>query len=594
MTLPQLLVFAILLGAMALFIWDRWRYDIVALLALLAATVGGLVPGDQAFAGFGHPAVVTVVAIFVVSRGLINAGVVDAISRRVATAELGPTGQVALLTALVAAASAFVNNVGALALLMPVAVWMSRQSGRSPSLLLMPLAFGSLLGGMITLIGTPPNIIIAAARADAGLPAFTMFDFTPVGAGVTVVCVAAIALVGWRLTPKREGKAAPEELFRIDQYLSEVRVPEGSKAAGHTLFGLLRRLPDDAEVTVVGLVREGHRRSVPSLYEIVRAGDALIVEADAEALQALIEAGGLELGEDAGDTDTDSLRSDDVSVLEVVVPPGARMEGWSAEQLRLRERFGVNLLAVARHGHQLRQRLSRIRFLRGDILLLQGGEEALRETMGETGCLPLAERGLRLGEPRRIAPAVGIFVGAVLLAASGLLPAQIAFVAAAVAMVFSRLLTLNEAYQSIDWPIVILLGALLPLGAALETTGGAALIAEQLGRLAAQVPAPAVVGVLLVGTLLLSNVVNNAAAAVLMAPIAVELARRMGVAVDPLLMAVAVGASSAFLTPIGHQSNTLVMEPGGYRFGDYWRLGLPLSLLVTGTAVPLILWVWPL
>ena len=592
-TVDQAVVFAILSATLVLFVWGRWRYDLVALSALVLVFIAGLVPADQVFLGFGHPAVITVAAVLVLSRGLLNAGVVDTLSHYLARVGTRPTAQVASLTGIVIVCSSFMNNVGALALLLPVAVWMSRQSGRSPSLLLMPLAFASLLGGLVTLIGTPPNIIIALYRAETGLPAFGMFDFTPVGAGVALAGLLFISLLGWRLTPRREGQRAPEELFEIEDYISEMLIPEGSKFAGQTIYHLTAVMEEETEATVVGLIRGERHIPAPSPFEILQAGDILMVEAAPDDFKALIDRLGLELAECKGDCRA-TLGSEDIRLMEAVIPPDSPLPGKTAADLHLRRNYGVNLLAIARRGRRLKRRLGQTQFIIGDILLLQGSDESLQAALQAFKCLPLAERGLRVGQPRKVLPAIGIFVSAMLLTTLNLLPVHIAFVAASVIMVLTGLVSPTDIYNSIDWPIIVLLGAMFPLGHALESTGGALLIADKLLLLSKHFPPTATLAVLMVGTLLLSNVVNNAAAAVLMAPIAIMLAKGMSVSVDPFLMAVAVGASCAFLTPVGHQSNALVMAPGGYRFGDYWRFGLPLSVLVTAVAVFLIRYFWPM
>jgi len=596
MNLQQLTIFSVLGGTLILFAWNRVRYDVVAVLALLVVAVAGLVPPEQVFAGFGHPAIVTVAAVLVLSRGLLNAGVVDSIARHLARVGSRPTLQVAALTGLVTLCSGFMNNVGALALLMPIAIWMSRRGGYSPSLLLMPLAFGSLLGGTLTLIGTPPNIIIAAYREQTGMPAFGMFDFLPVGLGVTIAGLAFITLAGGRLTPKRKEAAAGEELFRISEYITELRVVEGSKFVGRPLYDLLAVTETEADVVVIGLVRGERWKQAPSTYEVLRQGDILVVEADSERIQQFVALTGLALAESVTlkGEEREKQTAGEIDTLEAVVTPESMLVGRTATSLSLRTRYGINVLAVARQGQRLRERLGKIRFVVGDILLLQGREESLQAALTELGCLPLAERGLRIGKPRKIMLALGIFGAALALAALNLLPAATALVCGAAVMVIAGILSPREAYKSIDLSIIVLLAAMLPIGMALETTGGAALIAEWLLSIARAAPPWGTLTILLVATMLLSNVVNNAAAAILAAPIAISLARGMGASADPFLMAVAIGASCAFLTPIGHQSNTLVMVPGGYKFGDYWRMGLPLSVLVVATVVTLILWVWPL
>lgn len=602
MTTEQVFIYGVLAAMLILFVWNRWRYDVVAVGGLLLTAIAGVVPANEVFSGFGHPAVITVAAMLVISRGLLNAGVIDVVARQLGRVGNRPTVQTLVLTAIVAICSGFMNNVGALALLMPVAIWMSRQSGRSPALLLMPLAFGSLLGGLMTLIGTPPNMIIAAYRAQYEGAPFGMFDFLPVGAGVALVGVLFIALVGWRLTPKIAAEDAHKELFEISAYISEVRVPENNKFVGFPLHDLLTAMTNKEDIAVVGLVRNDKRILAPSMYRVLRAGDILMVETDSDSLKSLIDDGGLEFVE--GDkekekvkdekTEEKAIASDEVSVTEAIIAPESMLIGRTAARLNLRERYGINIIAVARRGKQLKERLGRIQFLPADILLLQGSTKTLSSTLVEVGCLPLAERGLRIGQPRKVLIPVGIFAVAMALVALNVLRAEIAFSGAALALIVTKILSPNEAYKGIDWPVIVLLGAMIPVGQAFETTGGAALIAAQLHGIA-QTASPAfTLAILMIATMLLSNIINNAAAAILMAPIAVSLALSIDACTDAFLMTVVIGASCAFLTPIGHQSNAMVMAPGGYKFGDYWRMGLPLSVLVVATAVPLIMRLWPL
>ncbi len=607
----QWIVFLVLGITLGLFVWNRLRFDVVSMLALLAVAMAGLVPSDQLFAGFGHPAVITVAAVLVISQGLVNGGVVDAVARLLGKVGRNAVLQVITLTLVVALCSAFINNVGALALLMPVAIWMSRKSGRSPSLLLMPLAFGSLLGGTITLIGTPPNIIIASYR-EAG--SFGLVDFAPVGLAITVAGILFIGLIGWRLTPKRDDPAAGDKLFSVGDYVTELRVPEGSDYAGSTLHNLLTAGEGDKSVVVLALIRGDKTSPAPSTYSVLREGDLLLVEADTESLQEFVDFTGLALanvvgeeesddseeqaGEDtgkarpAGEAAETQIATGDVRLTEAIITPSSQLVGRTTNRLNLRERHGLNVVAVARQGHRLKKRLADIRFRSGDILLVQGYQDTLMGTLQQLGCLPLAERELSLGRQSNLWLAGGLFLAAIAVILSGWLTPPVALVACAVAMVLTRLLDTSEAYRAIDWSVIVLLAAMIPVGQALESTGGAALIAGQILDVAAGQAPWVALTIILVGSMLLSNVVNNAAAAVLVAPIALGISAQLGLSPDAALMAVAVGTSCAFLTPIGHQSNALVMEPGGYRFGDYWRLGLPLSAVVTVTAVPMILWVW--
>lgn len=585
----QIIVFGILLAALVLFVIGRPRYDVVALLALLVLTVTGSIPIEEAFTGFSHPAVVTVAAVLVASRGLVNGGVVDLMANVLARAGSAISHQVAALSGLVATLSAFMNNIGALAMLMPVAIQTARRDNRSPSPLLMPLAFGSLLGGLVTLIGTPPNIIVSTFRVEEQGTPFGVFDFAPVGIGVMVSGLTFIWLVGWRLIPSREGQGSREELFSISEYTSEVRIREDSPLVGKSLQDAMEEL--DVDLVVAGVARDGSTAFLPTFEEVLQADDVLIIEVSPEQLQTLSETAGMELvGSGEGDA---GLGIKGASVREAVVTADSPAAWSSAADLALRNRYGINMLAVARQGRRLKERLRDARLRPGDVLLLQGRGQSNFESLRRLGIVPMTDKELRFRDRRYLLLAVAIFGSALGSATFGLLPIEVAITAAALVMVLVRLISLRELYESIDWPVIVLLGSILPVAGALETSGGADSIAELLVGLGGQVPPWVSLAAVLIGSMLLANLVNKAAA-VLMAPIALHVAASLDASPDAFLMAVAVGASSAFLTPIGHQSNTLVMGPGGYKFSDYWRLGLPLSVIVTAVGVPLILHFWPL
>ena len=632
------LVFIVLGLTLAAFVWGRFRYDLVALAALLGSVMLGLVPGEEAFLGFGHPAVITVAAVLVISRGFERSGVVDVIAEQVLKVGERLFLQLAALTGTVVVLSGFMNNVGALALLLPVAMRLAREHDTSPSLLLMPLAFGSLLGGLTTLIGTPPNIIIATYRGSVTGENFGLFSFTPVGAAVALAGLAFILLIGWRLVPQRAGKASLDAMFDTANYLVELRVGEASKANGLTLRELQQELEET--IPVLAVVRDDKRRAGHAFFGTLREGDILLLEAGPEEMKLLEDKAGLSLGKDPEDEEKEAeeqaaeeqqkaekraerpkeekgeeqerdsnqakkeksekkeekagVDTEGLQLVEAVVRNDSMMVNHTVTQLRLHNQFGLHLVAVARDGGRLKQRLREIRFRPGDVLLLQGGESELAESLATLGCLPLASRNLTLGQPRMLLASLGIFAAAIVAILLGLLPAAVALSSAALVSLLVGVLPLREGYQAIDGPVIVLLGAMIPVGQALETSGGAALIAEAMLVWGVQWPAVVTLIGLFVLTMMLSDVINNAAAAVLMAPIAVSLANGFDASVDPFLMAVAVSASCAFLTPIGHQSNTLVMGPGGYRFGDYWKLGLPLSLVVLAVAIPMILLVWPL
>ena len=589
MSLDQWLIFGVLAGAMALFVVGRPRYDVVAALALIVSVQVGIVPAGEAFSGFGHPAVITVAAVLMVSRALQNAGIVSLLAAALSSHFHHPRSLTAALVGLCAAVSAFMNNVGALAILLPVALGTARREELSPAELLMPLSFGAILGGLATMIGTPPNVIIASFRAQAMGAPFGMFDFAPVGGAVALAGLAFIVLIGWRLLPGNR-RGTGESVLDIGDYLAEAEVLADGKACGSSLTEIEALV--DGEVRIAGLVRGETKRMAPPPTERTGAGDVLILEAGPDRLKELIDAGGLKLldGEGLG---TEQLRSDEVAVVEAIIKPGSPLAGQTPNALRLRRAYGINLLAVARHGKRVRRRLGEERLQTGDVLLLQGPAETINDTLADLGALPLAERSLQVGRPRRLLLAGGIFALAIATAMTGLAPVHIAFVAAATAVVIAGIVPAAEIYDSIDWPVIVLLGAMIPVGTAMETSGGASLLADGVVGLAHDYAAVWIVALLLVATMFLSDLINNNATAVLMAPVGIEVAARLEASPDPFLMAIAVGASCSFLTPIGHQSNMLVMAPGGYRFGDYWRVGLPLELMIVVLAVPAILWWWP-
>ena len=592
--MDEAIVFGVLILALILFVTARWRYDVVALLSLLILAVTDIVPPSEAFRGFGHPAVVTVAAVLVLSRALQNSGVVDTIAGWISRIPEYASLRIASLSGLSAFLSAFMNNIGAVSLLMPVAVRVSDRGKHPPSLFLMPLAFASLLGGMTTLIGTPPNVIISNFRYDEIGVHFNMFDFTIVGLAVTVAGVLFISLVGWRLIPYRRAPIALGDTLDIEGYMTEVRVPDDSRFVGQ-LVGDLEELAEE-DVVIAGLLRRGVVYGAPSSDQIIDANDIFIIEADPGQIWTFIDRSGLELewSRDIESEIDQTLSSEDVSTLEAIVSPDSMAAGRTARGLHLHAAFGVNLLGLSRRGTRLVRRLGHMTFRVGDVLLLQGKTEAVRSALPRLGLLPLAERELRIGQPRRLVFPVVVFAAAVLLTSLEVLPVQISFTAAVAVLLMSRFLSLQDAYEAIDWPVIILLGAMIPVGAALETTGGAARIAAMITDLGGSWPPWAMLGVVLVTTLLLSAVINNAAAVILMAPIGVSVAETLGASSDPFLMATTIGASAAFLTPIGHQSNTIIMGPGGYQFGDYWRMGLPLVVVIVAVAIPVIMWAWPL
>jgi di/tricarboxylate transporter len=542
------------------------------------------------FLGFSNSAVITVAAVLVLTKGLQNSGLVEMIGEQLVKLKGGIMVQLAALTGIVTFLSAIMNNVGAVALLMPVAIHIARKKEIPVSLLLMPMAFAAHFGGMSTLIGTPTNLITSSFREEAiGIP-YQMFDFTLLGIGLSIASILAIVFIGWRLIPKRKGQKSAKELFNIEAYITEVILPESSPLVGLTLKDIGRF--SENNVHVLSVVRKGERRVALPPDTVFMPNDILLIRTDTEHLETLLTKTGLELV-GSRRIEQAELETSDMTVMEVVIKSNSMLENNSAFGLDLRRRYGVNLLAVSRQGSFLRTRLDRIRLKTGDVLLLQGHPETLKESLQVLGCLPLAERGLRIGRPKRIILTLVIFVSTLLLAGFNVMSVSIAFALGVVVMVMSKLVTLKEAYESVDWPVIILIGTQIPIGEALEATGGAQLIAETILRAQNWLPPIWMLILVLIVTMGLSDIVKNAAAVVLMAPIVISLAQGLGVSIDPFLMAIIVGSSSAFLTPFGHQSNVLVMGPGGYKFGDYWRLGFLLEVVVLVVGIPLILMLFP-
>lgn len=630
MTGNQWILVAILAATVAMFSWAKWRHDMVAVGSLLACVLTGLVPAGSAFAGLGHPAVVTVACVLVLSQGLQNSGAVDALTRVLLPTKAGRLVSLSVLMGLGAFFSGFMNNVGAMALLMPVAINVALRLGLSPGQVLMPLAFATILGGMTTLIGTPPNLIVSGFRAQIGTGSFSMFDFTPVGLAVAVAGVLFVALVGWRLVPKRQQSGV--EGFESGAYITEVRVHKGSKADGATLREIEAGL-ESLDAQIIGIVQREVRIIAANPGRKVHGGDILMIEAEAGSLAEVLSILGLKLEEsvepEEGAADEDEAadakqpqpsekakkgaetasasaeeadkaevsvpaKVSDVELVELVVLPGSQLAGRSARDILLRTRYGINLLAISREGHRSMKRLRSLALQSGDLLLMQGPVESINEFASDNACVPLAQRELRIPDKKKIWQASLIMLLAVIAAAFGLVPAAISFgLGVLLSMVF-RTVPPRQVYESIDWSVVILLGALIPVAGAMESTGTAEVLAHLMIDNIAQGHALIGLALILVVTMFLSDMMNNAATAAVMCPIAIGTASALKVNPDAFLMAVAIGASCAFLTPIGHQNNTLILGPGGFRFGDYWKLGVPLEILVVVIALPLLLVVWPL
>ena len=587
----QILLSILVFGVLGLLLWGKIRYDVVAFAALIIGVIFSLIPKEQAFSGFGHPATVIIALVLVVSRGLSNSGAVELIGKYLSNKTRNITTHVGLMSGIGAGLSALMNNVAALALLMPVDADAAKRSQRSPSLTLMPLSFATILGGMITLIGTPPNIIIAIYREQNFGEPFRLFDFAPVGIVIAAVGIIFITLVGWRLLPKALSKHnVRQELQDMAGFISEAKIPNGSQLIGSCLRDLFPSA-EDYDIALLGVIRQGQRLPGSGRRETLREGDFIVMEGAASSTEAFVGATDLEF---LGVNNSIELLGENQSMIEVVVPVGAKIEGRSAMNLQLAYREGVILLGVSRQGVRFRDRVRKLQIKAGDILLLLGPEDRIQGVASQLGCLPLAQRGLKILQRRKSGLAITTFAIGIVATGFGFIDMSVALGGIAIVYIVTGILPLTELYESIEWPVIVLLGSMIPIGMAMESSGITAVVAAGIISITDDSSMIVVLLLLMIITMTLSDILNNVATVLIAAPISIQLAQGFDVNPDTFLMAVAVSASCAFLTPIGHKNNTIIMGPGGYRFGDYWKMGLPLEILVIAVGLPMILLVWPL
>lgn len=590
MDLQQGLAFAVIGGMMGLFIWGRWRYDVVAVVSLLAAIAVGIVPPEKAFSGFSDDIIFIIAGALIISAAVSRSGVVETAMGKLTPYLQSTTSQVFALTSSVTLMSGFIKNIGAMAILIPVGLQMARKSESVPSQLMMPLAFGSLLGGIVTLVGTTPNIVVSRLREDLVGEPFSMFDFAPVGGVLAIIGVVFLTFAYRILPTDRKGAVAMDEAFNLDDYVTEAQVLKASSINGKTLRELEKL--GDKEVEVTAIMRRKKRYGSPPPSWEFKTWDVLLLQGEPSGLDKVVSEGGLKLLRGGKIPEVDSSR-DELGVMEAIVGPESPLVGKSPSDMRLHSRYHVNLLAVSRGGRRFVQRMRSIRFRAGDVIVLRGNMSIMPETLGELECLPLARRDINLGRSRKRWLPLAVLAVAMVLVALHLVPVAIAFFGAAVVLVVAGTLTLSETYEAVEWPILVLFGALIPVSGALQATGGTDLIADGLANVAGILHPLAAIALIMLVAMAVTPFLNNAATVLVMAPIAASFAGSLGLNPDPFLMAVAIGAGCDFLTPIGHQSNTLVMGPGGYYFSDYWKLGLPLSIIVVIVGTPLIAMVWP-
>ncbi len=592
MTTEQIILFVIFGGVFALLLWGRYRYDLVAFGALLVGVLAGVVESKDAFSGFGHPATLVVALVLIISAGLVNSGAVGLITRALVDSSRSLGAHIAIMGAVGAVLSAFMNNVAALALLMPVDLQTAKKAKRAAGLSLMPLSFATILGGMVTMIGTPPNIIIATIREDALGEPFKMFDFAPVGLVAALAGLLFVSTIGWRLIPQSDGDSPADKLLDSANYVAELTIPADSKLIGQKPSDLAEEA-EKADVAIIGLIRDGRRLFGTARNRKLLEGDALVLEAVPEALDEFRTTFKLSFADEKRQENVKAA-GEGLGLTEVVVTETSRIVGKNAISIGLNWRQNTILMGISRNGKQIKSQVRRTQIQAGDILLLLTPSETQNQVVDWLGCLPLVERGLTVTQDEKTWLAIGIFASAVVAASFGLVYLPVALGVVVALFTLTRIVPLAEVYTHIEWPVVVLLGSMIPLGVALEKSGGTELIAGSLIGLTEGMPAWAILTVLMVVTMTLSDVLNNTATTIVAAPVGIKMAESLGVNADPFLMAVAVAASCAFLTPIGHKNNTLILGPGGYKFGDYWRTGLPLEVLIVAVSIPAILVFWPL
>ena len=633
MLIDQIAILFILCVTFFLFTFSKWRYDVVSLISLILLFVTHsllvslnfkskiIIDKSQIFLGFGHPAVVTVVAVLIISRALHNSGVVDMISREITPYSKNKFSHIFTLSSVASILSGLMNNVGALALMMPVAVKTSAKQRRSPTIILMPLAFASILGGMMTMIGTPPNIIIANFRKDyleniksqALLntdsksynyflsknielnnfepSAFSMFDFSPVGLSISIIGIIFITIIGWRFIPKKSyKKPGSESVFSIDEYITEIRIPVNCKLLGLKI-NQVEKFTDD-KLSIIGTINDkGDLNKVNDNY-IIKEDDKFLIKTDPVDLKLMMNDLEIRFTKKMRQR-IDKLKDDNTTYKELLITPESKLNNRNRTYLRRCSSNSLTLMAVARRNKPIRKGLSKIKFKVGDVLLIQGNADILENLINTLHLIPFEEREVQIGVYSKITLSLSIFIGVIILSVLGFLPTTLAFILAILLYVFTGILPMNQLYRYIDWPIIILLGSMIPLSNALESTGTSAILANVLVSLTEGLPTWMIIAIIMIITMCLSDIINNAATALIMAPIAAGIGFSLNLNIDPFLMSVAVGASCAFLTPIGHQCNAIILGPGGYKFSDYWKMGLPLEIIIVMIGTPLILYFWP-
>jgi di/tricarboxylate transporter len=588
------LVLALLGIAIILFATERLRVDLISMMVLLSLILTGLLTVDEAFSGFSNPAVITVWAIYIVSEGLFMTGVADHVGRRI----LGISGNssarlTVVIMITVGVMSAFMNNIGATAVLLPAIVAIGRKIKIPPSKLLIPLAFGSLLGGVTTLIGTPPNLLVSSALDAAGFEPFSLLDYTPMGLIVMVSGITYFATVGRHLLPNRRTHAT-EDLtadFKLRDYLTELKVLPASTLIGKTIVD--SRLGEDYDLTVMGLLRAGRRRLGVSPNTHIRVGDILQVKGSITQILDVQDRIGITIDPLMRLSELD-LKSPDSSVIEVVISQLADFAGKTLKEIDFRAKYGLTVLAIWHREEAIISRLSDVPLQLGDVLLVQGPRHSLDFLRRNLAFIVLGPLTLEHRRVNKAFLSLLIFGGMILLVSTGMLHIAPAAVLAAMLMVLSGVLAMDEAYAAVEWQSVFLIAGMLPLGIAMSKTGAADYLSQHIIDLVGDLGPRGIMIGLFVLTTIITEFMSNAAAAVLVAPIAISTAVSLGIAPQAFAMGVAIAASNSFLFPIGHQASVLVYGPGGYRFFDYTKVGLPLTLLIWLLLIIFLPMLWPI
>ena len=577
-----------IISLLCMFIWSKFRYDALAAGALVILIVLGVIPANQAFDGFAHPAVITVALVLIISQGLKNSGLTGLVGKLIGGKSFTKFQFLISLLFIAAILSSFINNIGALAILLPITLNICQKMNWHPSRFLMPLAFACILGGMNTTIGTPPNIIISEYKSTISDSGFNFFDFSYVGLAVTVLSIFFIALIGNKFIQLRDDSTAGSSLIDLKGYLFEVEVNEESSAIGMTLSAFKKEAGEDTEV--LGIVNEnGGVKKVKNNLRI-KAGQILVIKTPPDDISSILSVFDFSIPKELH-----SFDDDDLEEIEAMITPGSRLIGRKYDFFLKLAYEELNLLGLWRKGSRYRTRLTRETFKAGDVLLLgvrDLDEEDVTNKIKHLGLMPLMQRELQTIPSRsRLLKGIIFFLISIFLVTLNILPTAAAFLLCVLGFARIRIIDSNF-YREVDWPIIIMLAAMIPIGTALQSTGLSDVISLNISRIAADMSLFWLLFLILIITMATTDIINNAATAVIMAPISAGIGIQLGHDVEPFLMVVAVGASCAFLTPIGHQCNTVVMGPGNYKFTDYWRLGLPLDILIIVVSIPMILFVW--